>query len=82
MDAANQLKPALASGELKCMGATTFAEYRNGFEKDKALSRRFSKVDVDEPSINTSYKILKGLKSRYEKHHNVTYTNEALKKFC
>nr|WP_321266580.1 ATP-dependent Clp protease ATP-binding subunit ClpA [uncultured Sulfurimonas sp.] len=79
MDAANQLKPALASGELKCMGATTFAEYRNGFEKDKALSRRFSKVDVDEPSVKTSYKILKGLKSRYEKHHNVTYTNEALK---
>ncbi|MDA3907606.1 MAG: ATP-dependent Clp protease ATP-binding subunit ClpA [Sulfurimonas sp.] len=79
MDAANQLKPALASGELKCMGATTFAEYRNGFEKDKALSRRFSKIDVDEPSVKTSYKILKGLKSRYEKHHNVTYTNEALK---
>jgi ATP-dependent Clp protease ATP-binding subunit ClpA len=79
MDAANQLKPALASGELKCMGATTFAEYRNGFEKDKALSRRFSKVDVDEPSTKTSYQILKGLKSRYEKHHNVTFTNEALK---
>ncbi|NOR57996.1 MAG: ATP-dependent Clp protease ATP-binding subunit ClpA [Sulfurimonas sp.] len=79
MDAANQLKPALASGELKCMGATTFAEYRNGFEKDKALSRRFSKVDIDEPSVKTSYQILKGLKSRYEKHHNVKYTNEALK---
>ena len=79
MDAANQLKPALASGELKCMGATTFAEYRNGFEKDKALSRRFSKVDIGEPSVKTSYQILKGLKSRYEKHHNVKYTNEALK---
>ena len=79
MDAANQLKPALASGELKCMGATTFAEYRNGFEKDKALSRRFSKIDVDEPSTKISYQILKGLKSRYEKHHNVKYTNEALK---
>ncbi|WP_373034900.1 ATP-dependent Clp protease ATP-binding subunit ClpA [Sulfurimonas sp.] len=79
MDAANQLKPALASGELRCMGATTFAEYRNGFEKDKALSRRFSKVDIDEPSAKTSYQILKGLKSRYEKHHNVNYTNEALK---
>ena len=79
MDAANQLKPALASGELKCMGATTFAEYRNGFEKDKALSRRFSKVDIDEPSVKTSYLILKGLKSRYEKHHNVTYTDKALK---
>ncbi len=79
MDAANQLKPALASGELKCMGATTFAEYRNGFEKDKALSRRFSKVDVNEPSAKTTYKILKGLKSKYEEHHNVTFTDKALK---
>ena len=79
MDAANQLKPALASGELRCMGATTFAEYRNGFEKDKALSRRFSKVDIDEPSIDTSIKILKGLKTKYEKHHNVKYTSKALK---
>ncbi|EQB39964.1 ATP-dependent Clp protease ATP-binding protein [Sulfurimonas hongkongensis] len=79
MDAANQLKPALASGELTCMGATTFAEYRNSFEKDKALSRRFSKVDIDEPSEKVSYKILQGLKSRYEEHHNVTYTPKALK---
>ena len=79
MDAANQLKPALASGELKCMGATTFAEYRNGFEKDKALSRRFSKVDINEPSLKTCYLILKGLKEKYEQHHNVTYTNKALK---
>jgi ATP-dependent Clp protease ATP-binding subunit ClpA len=79
MDAANQLKPALASGELKCMGATTFAEYRNGFEKDKALSRRFSKVDINEPSVKTTYKILKGLKSKYEEHHNVTFTDKALK---
>ena len=79
MDAANQLKPALASGELKCMGATTFAEYRNGFEKDKALSRRFSKVDINEPSAKTTYKILKGLKSKYEEHHNVTFTDKALK---
>lgn len=79
MDAANQLKPALASGELKCMGATTFAEYRNGFEKDKALSRRFSKVDVNEPSAQTTYKILKGLKSKYEEHHNVIFTDKALK---
>ncbi|PHS58116.1 MAG: ATP-dependent Clp protease ATP-binding subunit ClpA [Sulfurimonas sp.] len=78
MDAANQLKPALASGELKCMGATTFAEYRNGFEKDKALSRRFSKVDINEPSTKVSIKILKGLKNKYELHHNVTYTNKAL----
>ncbi|MBN2782771.1 MAG: ATP-dependent Clp protease ATP-binding subunit ClpA [Campylobacterales bacterium] len=79
MDAANQLKPVLASGELKCMGATTFAEYRNGFEKDKALSRRFSKVDIDEPSAKTSYLILKGLKEKYEKHHGVIYTDKALK---
>ena len=79
MDAANQLKPALASGEIKCMGATTFAEYRNSFEKDKALSRRFSKVDVAEPSVEISYKILKGLKSKYEQHHNVEYTNKALR---
>lgn len=79
MDAANQLKPALASGELKCMGATTFAEYRNSFEKDKALSRRFSKVDIDEPSEQTTYKILKGLKSKYEEHHNVIFTDKALK---
>lgn len=78
MDAANQLKPALASGELKCMGATTFAEYRNGFEKDKALSRRFSKVDINEPSKETSYLILKGLQKKYEKHHGVKYTNKAL----
>ena len=79
MDAANQLKPALASGELKCMGATTFAEYRNGFEKDKALSRRFSKVDIEEPSEKTTYLILKGLQNKYEKHHHVKYTNKALK---
>ena len=79
MDAANQLKPALASGELKCMGATTFAEYRNGFEKDKALSRRFSKVDINEPSKKISYKILQGLKSKYEEHHGIKYTNSALK---
>jgi len=79
MDAANQLKPALASGELRCMGATTFAEYRNGFEKDKALSRRFSKIDIQEPSIQTSIKILKGLKEKYEKHHGITYTNKAIK---
>ena len=79
MDAANQLKPALASGEIKCMGATTYAEYRNGFEKDKALSRRFSKVDIEEPSQDTSYLILKGIQKKYEKHHDVKYTNNALK---
>ncbi len=79
MDAANQLKPALASGELKCMGATTFAEFRNAFEKDKALSRRFSKVDVDEPSKKTTLKILRGLKDKYEEHHDITFTDGALK---
>ena len=79
MDAANQLKPALASGEIKCMGATTFAEYRNGFEKDKALSRRFSKIDINEPSKKTSYLILKGLQNKYEEHHGVKYTDKALK---
>jgi len=79
MDAANQLKPALASGEIKCMGATTFAEYRNGFEKDKALSRRFSKIDVNEPSAEVSYKILKGLKQKYEDHHSLVYTKKALR---
>ncbi|MEA3228222.1 MAG: ATP-dependent Clp protease ATP-binding subunit ClpA [Campylobacterota bacterium] len=79
MDAANQLKPALASGEITCLGATTFAEYRNGFEKDKALSRRFSKVNIEEPSEKTSYLILKGLKKSYEKHHNIIYTDKALK---
>ncbi|WP_457748539.1 ATP-dependent Clp protease ATP-binding subunit ClpA [Sulfurimonas sp.] len=79
MDAANQLKPALASGEIKCMGATTFAEYRNGFEKDKALSRRFSKIDINEPSKKTSYLILKGLQNKYEKHHSIKYTDKALK---
>ena len=78
MDAANQLKPALASGEMKCMGATTFAEYRNGFEKDKALSRRFSKLDINEPSKETAYLILKGLKSKYEQHHSIKYTKKAL----
>ncbi len=78
MDAANQLKPALASGELKCMGATTFAEYRNGFEKDKALSRRFSKIDINEPSVKVSIKILKGLKQKYEQHHNIIYTEKSL----
>lgn len=79
MDAANQLKPALASGEIKCMGATTFAEYRNCFEKDKALSRRFSKLDINEPSKETTYLILKGLKQKYEEHHSLTYTKKALK---
>lgn len=79
MDASNQLKPALASGRLKCMGATTHAEYRNVFEKDRALSRRFARIDVGEPSYEESFLILKGLKERYEKHHGVKYTDKALR---
>ncbi|MEE8587801.1 MAG: AAA family ATPase, partial [Sulfurimonadaceae bacterium] len=78
MDASNQLKPALASGELKCMGATTFAEHRNAFEKDRALSRRFARIDVDEPSLKDSVLILKGLRSKYEEHHGIKYTDKAL----
>ncbi|MBD3798890.1 ATP-dependent Clp protease ATP-binding subunit ClpA [Sulfuricurvum sp.] len=79
MDASNQLKPALASGALKCMGATTHTEYRTIFEKDRALSRRFARIDVGEPSQEESFLILKGLKERYEKHHGVKYTDKALR---
>ena len=79
MDASNQLKPALASGAMKCMGATTYAEYRNVFEKDKALSRRFAKIDIEEPSFEDSFLILKGLKSKYEEHHNVKFTDKTLR---
>jgi len=79
MDASNQLKPALASGSLKCMGATTHAEYRSVFEKDRALSRRFARIDVGEPSQEESFLILKGLRERYEKHHGVKYTDKTLR---
>ena len=79
MDASNQLKPALASGSLKCMGATTHAEYRSVFEKDRALSRRFARIEVNEPSQEESFLILKGLRERYEKHHSVKYTDKALR---
>ena len=79
MDASNLLKPALASGTLRCIGSTTYKEYRNYFEKDRALVRRFQKIDVAEPSIEDTIKILKGLKSNYEKHHKVRYTDEAIK---
>jgi len=79
MDAANLLKPALGSGKLRCIGATTFAEYKASFEKDRALGRRFQKIDVNEPSIEESYKIIEGLKKRYEEFHNVKYSPEALK---
>src|SRR5690606_29553966 len=79
MDASNLLKPALQSGTLRCIGSTTYKEYRNYFEKDRALVRRFQKIDVNEPSVEDSVKILRGLKPYYEKHHGVRYTNEALR---
>jgi ATP-dependent Clp protease ATP-binding subunit ClpA len=78
LDASNLLKPALSSGQLKCIGATTFQEYRGIFEKDAALSRRFQKVDVVEPTVSETVDILKGLKSRFEEHHSVKYANAAL----
>ena len=78
LDASNLLKPALSNGQLKCIGATTYQEFRGIFEKDHALSRRFQKVDVAEPSINETVEILKGLKSRFELHHGVKYTAAAL----
>jgi ATP-dependent Clp protease ATP-binding subunit ClpA len=79
MDASNLLKPLLSSGEIRCMGSTTYQEYRGIFDKDRALSRRFQKVDVNEPSVDETYQILKGLKSRFEKHHNLRYTDPALR---
>jgi ATP-dependent Clp protease ATP-binding subunit ClpA len=78
MDASNLLKPALARGTIKCIGSTTYKEYRNHFEKDRALVRRFQKIDVDEPSIDDAIKILMGLKGYYEDHHDLTYTAEAI----
>jgi ATP-dependent Clp protease ATP-binding subunit ClpA len=78
LDASNLLKPALSSGQLRCIGATTYNEFRGIFEKDHALSRRFQKVDVNEPSVEETVAILKGLKSRFESHHNVKYTQGAL----
>jgi ATP-dependent Clp protease ATP-binding subunit ClpA len=78
LDASNLLKPALSSGQLRCIGATTYTEYRGIFEKDHALSRRFQKVDVPEPSVNETVAILRGLKSRFEDHHGVKYTAAAL----
>ncbi|MBU6248669.1 MAG: ATP-dependent Clp protease ATP-binding subunit ClpA [Xanthomonadaceae bacterium] len=79
MDASNLIKPMLASGELRCIGSTTFQEFRGIFEKDRALARRFQKIDVVEPTVADSIEILKGLRSRFEEHHSVAYTNEALK---
>jgi len=79
MDASNLLKPALARGELKCIGATTYQEYRNFFDKDKALSRRFAKVDVEEPSVEDTFIILKGVQHKYEAFHNIHFSDKALK---
>jgi len=79
MDASNLLKPALASGTIRCMGSTTYKEFRSHFEKDRALLRRFQKIDVNEPSVDDTVKILKGLKPYFEDHHNVRYTLDALK---
>ncbi len=78
LDASNLLKPALSSGQLKCIGATTYSEFRQIFEKDHALSRRFQKIDVLEPSVSETVEILKGLKSRFEEHHSVRYSKDAL----
>ncbi len=79
MDASNLLKPLLTNGELRCIGSTTFQEYRGIFDKDRALSRRFQKIDVTEPSVEDTFKILKGLKTRFEAHHAVKYSDSALR---
>ena len=79
MDASNLIKPMLASGELRCIGSTTYQEYRSIFEKDRALARRFQKIDVAEPTVSEAVQILEGLKSRYESHHEVRYSNAALR---
>jgi ATP-dependent Clp protease ATP-binding subunit ClpA len=79
MDASNLLKPALAGGVIRCIGSTTYKEYRNYFEKDRALVRRFQKIDVNEPTVEDSVKILRGLKPYYERHHRVRYTSDALR---
>ena len=79
MDASNILKPALASGEMRCIGSTTYNEYKASFERDRALARRFQTIEISQPSVEDSYKILQGLKSYYEEHHGVKYTDEALR---
>jgi len=78
LDASNLLKPALANGQIKCIGATTYQEYRSVFEKDHALTRRFQKIDIEEPDVQTTISILKGLKSHFEEHHNVKFSTDAL----
>ncbi len=79
LDASNILKPALAAGELRCIGSTTYAEYKSAFERDRALARRFQKIEIGEPTIDETYEILKGLKKFYEKHHEVRYSDESLR---
>ena len=79
MDASNLLKPALSGGQIRCIGSTTYKEFRNHFEKDRALLRRFQKIDVNEPSVEDTIKILTGLRSAFEAHHHVRYTPDAIK---
>lgn len=79
MDASNLIKPVLANGQLKCIGSTTYSEFRGIFEKDHALARRFQKIDIEEPNVDDTYEILKGLKTRFEEHHDIKYSNAALR---
>src|SRR5947199_8650456 len=78
MDGSNILKPAIASGKLRCIGSTTYAEYKASFERDRALARRFQKIEIGEPTVGETVEILKGLKKFYEEHHGVTFTDAAL----
>lgn len=82
VDISNILKPSLANGEIRCIGSTTYEEYRNFFEKDRALSRRFQRIDIKEPTAEETFDILAGLKGHYEKHHEISYTDDALKAAC
>ena len=77
MDASNILKPVLASGKLRCIGSTTYEEYKKYFDKDRALSRRFQKIEIPEPTVEETYEILLGLRRRYEEYHEVTYTRRS-----
>ena len=79
LDASNILKPSLSQGNLRCIGSTTYKEFKNYFEKDRALVRRFQKIDIAEPSVDECILIIDGLKSHYENHHNVKYSNESIK---
>lgn len=78
MDASNLLKPALRAGTIRCIGSTTYEEYKNQIEKDRALSRRFQKIDIDEPSVDDTCRILRGLQPRYEEHHQIRYSKTAI----